>query len=70
MRAGKISLCPHIELVLDLGRGRTVVFPLSGPSPAGCFGVAATAQEFAGSQLGRREILSSFPAPGHPLAGG
>jgi hypothetical protein len=38
-----------------------IVFPLSCPSPAGCFGVAATAQEFAGSQMGRREIISSFP---------
>jgi len=52
------------------GSPLVIVFPLSCPSPAGCFGVAATAQELAGSQIGRREIVSSFPAPGHPAAGG
>ncbi len=52
------------------GSPLTIVFPLSCPSPAGCFGVAATAQEFAGSQIGGREIISSFPAPGRPAAGG
>lgn len=47
-----------------------IVFPLSCPSPAGCVGAAATAQEFAGSQIGQREIISSFPAPGPSDAGG
>jgi hypothetical protein len=59
-----------ISLPMMGGSPLAIVSPLSCPSPAGCIGVAATAREFAGSQIGQREIISSFPAPGPSDAGG
>jgi photosystem II stability/assembly factor-like uncharacterized protein len=51
------------------GSPLVIVFPLSCPTHAGCIGAAATAQQFAGSQIGQRKIISSFPVPGQPAAG-
>jgi photosystem II stability/assembly factor-like uncharacterized protein len=45
------------------------VFPLSCPSPAGCIAVAATPRQLNGVDP-RREIISSFPAPGAVVTGG
>jgi len=47
------------------GSPLAVVYPLSCPSAAGCIGVGATAQQLAGSGIGHRTYISSFPAPQH-----
>ena len=64
---------PAVEVTRDGGRTWTavplsavngselaIVYPLSCPSAGGCLAVAATPQEFSGSQIGKRVIISSF----------
>jgi photosystem II stability/assembly factor-like uncharacterized protein len=64
---------PAVEVTRDGGRTWTalslprvngsqlaIVYPLSCPSARGCLGVAATPQEFSGSDTGKRIIISSF----------
>lgn len=46
------------------GSPLVIVYPLSCPTPAGCIGIAATAQEFSGDEIGQRSTISSFPAAG------
>jgi photosystem II stability/assembly factor-like uncharacterized protein len=61
-----------ISLPADRGSPLAVVNALSCPIPGGCMAVAATPrqEDGAGEQVEQRDLISSLPAPGQPVAGG
>lgn len=58
----------RVSLPVVAGAPLAEVFPLSCPSQVGCIGVAATPRQANGVDP-RREIISSFPAPGDAVTG-